>query len=287
MKLFNNQFKTIVNLISRVFVSHSNLVEQQFIENYDSKELQRIVKLEVLLPPQYFVDKNKKYPVLLINDGQDFDALEMIDCLNHLYIHREIPPLIVVGVYAFNRIAEYGTANQLDYKGRGHKAEAYQNFIVKELIPFLHLRYRCNETPDQYTIAGFSLGGLSAFDTVWNHSAVFKNVGVFSGSLWWRSKAFKPEDPDANRIVHEMVINSNQVKPGLKFWFQAGTKDEEEDRNNNGIIDAIDDTVQLTTLLEQKGYPKKNIRYVQVEGGEHNPSTWGKIMPDFLKWIYG
>jgi len=37
----------------------------------------------------------------------------------------------------------------------------------------------------------------------------------------------------------------------------AGTADEEADRNNNGIIDAIDDTLQLLQILKKKARKKK------------------------------
>jgi enterochelin esterase-like enzyme len=71
----------------------------------------------------------------------------------------------------------------------------------------------------------------------------------------------------------------------LKFWFQTGTNDETDDRNKNGIIDSIDDTTDLIKLLKGKGYA--DIVYREVEGGEHNPKTWGEVLPDFLIWAFG
>jgi enterochelin esterase family protein len=41
-------------------------------------------------------------------------------------------------------------------------------------------------------------------------------------------------------------------------------------------------------LLEDKGYKKgEDIHYLEMKGGEHNPTTWGKAMPDFLIWAFG
>lgn len=256
-------------------------------ENYHSHHLRRDVKLEVILPTAYYKHTDKQYPVLLLNDGQDIPALKLFDTLENLYAQETIPPIIIVAIHAGNRMQEYGTAGQLDYQKRGKKAKAYTQFILKELIPDLHLRYRLSVLPEDWAIAGFSLGGLSAFDIAWKQPTTFSKVGVFSGSLWWRSKAFIPSAPDADRIVHDMV-EAGVKKEGLRFWFQAGTADELEDRNNNGIIDAIDDTLQLISLLEDKGYNKDNdIHYLEVKGGEHNPATWGKAMPDFLEWAFG
>jgi enterochelin esterase-like enzyme len=135
-------------------------------------------------------------------------------------------------------------------------------------------------------IAGFSLGGLSALDIAWQYPQVFSKVGVFSGSLWWRSRAFRPEDPDADRIAHEMIAQG-PYRVDMKFWLQTGTLDETADRNNNGIIDSIDDTLDLIAELETVGYRQgADIRYVEMEGGEHNPHTWGEAMPDFLQWVF-
>ncbi len=41
---------------------------------------------------------------------------------------------------------------------------------------------------------------------------------------------------------------------GMKFFFECGTLDEAGDRNNNGIIDSIDDTKDLISALVDKGY---------------------------------
>ncbi|MCB0642407.1 MAG: hypothetical protein KDC44_12240 [Phaeodactylibacter sp.] len=85
--------------------------------------------------------------------------------------------------------------------------------------------------------------------------------------------------------MHEQVLLDGHVGP-LQFWFQTGTNDETSDRNNNGIIDAIDDTLDLMKALKKVGYPKTAMKYVEVENGVHHPSTWAKVMPDFLKWAF-
>jgi hypothetical protein len=73
----------------------------------------------------------------------------------------------------------------------------------------------------------------------------------------------------------------------LKFWFETGTEDETSDRNNNGIIDSIEDTTDLMDELVKKGYDRsKAIRYVEIKGGKHDQETWSTIMPDFLEWAF-
>jgi len=136
--------------------------------------------------------------------------------------------------------------------------------------------------------AGFSLGGLSALDIVWNHPQEFLKAGVFSGALWWRTKALdKGYVEDRDRIMHVSIRKGN-YHPGLKFFFETGTMDETEDRNNNGIIDSIDDTLGLIEELKNKGYHyPTDINYLELQDGRHDIQTWAKAMPEFLKWGWG
>lgn len=252
-----------------------------------SRFLERQVSLTFLLPSNY-EESIKAFPLLVLNDGQDFERLRLAESIDRLQQQGEIPALIVVGIHANElRLSEYGIAHQPDYKGRGSRAEAHTQFILNELLPYIEERFRVVTQPDSRAIAGFSLGGLSALDIAWNHSEVFSKVGVFSGSLWWRSRAYEEGYDDENdRIMHVQIRKSSQ-KPALKFWLEAGTDDEKDDRNNNGIIDAIDDTLDLMKELEAKGYQSgADFVYEEVMGGQHNPETWGAIMPAFLKWAF-
>jgi enterochelin esterase-like enzyme len=278
-----------MNLIQRALQSFKQQPKTYTIEvknlQIPSNSLGRDVTVDIFLPPQYAQQKKQYYPTFYFNDGQDMGRLGMFDTLTRLFAEKKLKPCIVVAVHCNdNRINEYGTARQADYKNRGNKALDYTHFMIKELVPYVQLKFRCALEPSKNILAGFSLGALSAFDIAWATPSVFGRVGVFSGSLWWRSQAWTPQDPDGGRIMHDIVAKSER-RNGMKFWFEVGTKDEEGDRNNNGIIDAIDDTVDLIEELCKLGYkPHEDIKYLEIEGGEHNPTTWGKVMPEFLTW---
>jgi S-formylglutathione hydrolase FrmB len=178
---------------------------------------------------------------------------------------------------------EYGVAGQPDYKGRGAKAGDYTNFVFEELLPHVHATYHVPSFKEK-SFAGFSLGGLTALDIVWNHAYEFANVGVFSGSLWWRSKGYQEGyDDNKHRIMHQQ-IKKGKYFPWLKFFFECGVADEVADRNKNGVIDSIDDTLDLIHELEQKGYAPDHIKYLELEDGKHDVPTWGSAFPAFLEW---
>jgi enterochelin esterase-like enzyme len=251
----------------------------------NSETLGREVVCDVLTPDE--LDATHPLNLLLLNDGQEAESLEIKGTLQNLYNSNSIKPLVIIAIHAGDeRLQEYGVAGKPDFKKRGSKAGLYTEFIKDELLSAIAELFP-SATFEITAFAGFSLGGLSALDIVWNNPGLFNKVGVFSGSLWWRSKELGKGYTDADRIAHTM-INSTQSKPGIKLWLQTGTNDETADRNKNGIIDSIDDTIDLIKDLEAKGYKRPDdIRYVEIVGGSHNTETWAKAMPKFLAWAFG
>jgi enterochelin esterase-like enzyme len=232
---------------------------------------------------------SEEMSLLLINDGQDLEVMNFEAILNRLYAAEEITPVFFVGIECGkDRKNEYGTAKFLDSRGRGTKALLYHRFIFEELLPFIRSNYALYSFKEK-SFCGFSLGGLSALDIVWNHPTEFTKVGVFSGSLWWRTVS--QNDPSFDEVNHRIMhiqIRNGEYYPWLKFFFQTGTLDETADRNKNGVIDSIDDTQSLIEELVKKGYdPQTDVRYLELKDGRHNVDTWGKAFPEFLKWGWG
>ena len=181
---------------------------------------------------------------------------------------------------------EYGTASIADYMGRGARAGVYTQFVFRELLPLVREHTGTHHFHEK-VFAGFSLGGLSALDIVWSHPHEFRSVGVFSGSLWWRMRDLDDDYlEERDRIMHHLVREGNYA-PWLRFFFQTGVLDETADRNNNGIIDSIDDTLSLMEELEKKGYQRgRDMVYLEYEDGRHDVPTWGRAMPSFLRWAF-
>jgi enterochelin esterase-like enzyme len=257
------------------------LVEQKTIA---SRFLKRNVIVDVYLPRNIFSPSSPS--LLILNDGQNLPEMPFAPMLDALVESAQVAPLFCAGVHCgHDRVDEYGTANTLDYAGRGKKAKAYQRFVTEELIPFLHIQYAV-ESFVQKAIAGFSMGGLSALDTLWNYPDVFSVAGVFSGSLWWRLKDLNDGYEDSRHRIMHRQIQKKTFLPGKRFYFTTGSLDETADRNKNGIIDSIDDTLDLIKELECLGYKKgRDIYYFNDEEGRHDIATWGKALPHFLLWL--
>lgn len=258
----------------------SSIIVEQII--LASEYLERDVTFDIYLPS--LPAHPEQVSLLLLNDGQDLLKMPFDEMLDGLLTQGKIEPLLCVGIHCGpERKMEYGTAYSADYKGRGARAGLYTKFIFEELLPYIRRSYNIPSFRDK-SFAGFSLGALSALDIAWNHSSEFSRVGIFSASLWWRRKAYDDGyNDEQDRLMH-LQVRKGTFHPWLRFFIECGTLDEKEDRNQNGVIDSIDDALDLIVELKAKGYTDEHIKYLQIEDGKHNVETWAKAMPAFLKW---
>lgn len=267
----------------------NNVKPEIDIESYvlNSAYLQRDVIIDFYFDKKSLRDISNVH-LLLVNDGQDLITMAFERILHEFLTNGDAAPVLCAGIHCgADRRNEYGVVGCPDYEGRGSKAALYEEFIFKELFSLISEKFH----PGAFKsvgFCGFSLGGLSALDISWRNARLFHTIGVFSGSLWWRSVSQddKNFDESKHRIIHQK-IRSGHYTEGLKFFFETGTLDETADRNGNGIIDSIDDTQDLIEELEKKGYTRENdIIYLELKDGRHDVSTWTRAFPVFLKWAY-
>jgi enterochelin esterase family protein len=275
-------------MTGEAIATNSAVLQSYRVESIDlfSEFLDREVKLDIYLPVN--IPDSSQLRLMLVNDGQDLPIMPFAPLIDRLLEAGAIEPMLVVGIYcSADRKLEYGTADELDYMNRGSRAKYYRKFILRELLPWITTQYRIPSFKEKI-FAGFSLGGLSALDIAWKHPEIFSCAGVFSGSFWWRSKDLKHgyvEETD--RIMHKLIRQGRYHKH-LRFFFETGSLDETMDRNNNGIIDSIDDTLSLIEELKRHGYKKgKDIMYLELEDGRHDVPTWARAFPEFLCWACG
>jgi enterochelin esterase-like enzyme len=226
--------------------------------------------------------------LLLVNDGQDLVTMNFEKMYDDLSAKISSLPIVAAIHCGADRNNEYGMSVGPDFKGWGSRAALYEKFVVSELLTFLRGKFT-EASFNQISYAGFSLGALSALDIAWNNGELFSAVGVFSGSLWWRSvdKTDKNYNPWTHRMMHNQIAKS-QARPSMKFFFECGEHDEEEDRNHNGVIDSIDDTIDLMRLLLLKGYREgRDFYYLQIPDGRHDVASWSRAFPKFFKLMYG
>lgn len=278
------------------------------------------IKVTVYLPPGYADNEaaNIRYPVLYANDGQDMAAVGLRDTLARLYAERAIEPVIVVAVDMLaDRASGYGLSDRSRRRSVvggsrigpiGSRAYEYSDWVATQLVPYVDAHYRTRASAGDRTVLGWSLGALNAFNLGWEYPEVFGRVGAFSPSFWLAADRSSPQAVESSRLAQAMVDRATTRKP-LRFWITVGGREETNDRNANGVIDAVEDARDLVEGvrlpngtyergLRDLGYrvdgdhgdhpsPDADVAFYVLADGEHNQATWKRMLPPFLVWAYG
>jgi predicted alpha/beta superfamily hydrolase len=224
--------------------------------------------LIVWLPPDYEKNKNRRYPVIYMHDGQNlFDPgtssfgvdWQMDETCDSLIRNGVIGPVIVAGICnSAKRMTEYTP---------GKNGDAYMNFIIKIVKPLVDATYRTLPDRRNTYVGGSSAGGTISFMLAWNHSEIFSKAFCLS-------PAFKIQNID----VITDVTRYNGKKKKVRFYIDNGGKGLEE-RLQPGVD-------EMVKSLETKGYRRgKDLFLISAPEAEHNEAAWAKRMPVALKMM--
>jgi len=213
----------------------------------------------VWLPPFYDKDKDAKYPVIYAHDGQNlFDPgtssfgvdWQLDETADSLIRANMIKGVIIVGIYCTaDRFADYSY---------GTKGEAYMNFIIKRLKPFIDSTYRTLPDRNNTITWGSSMGGLISFMLAWQHSEVFSKAACFS-------PAFKIDELDYTNYIKSY----RGPKKDIQLYIDNGGIDLDA-----RLLPGIKETVEL---LDSKGYKTgKDVTFFIDKEASHNEAAWAK-----------
>ncbi|HWN68651.1 MAG TPA: alpha/beta hydrolase-fold protein [Haliangium sp.] len=233
----------------------------QTISNFYSQRLQNQRNVYVYLPPSYFENTAKRYPVLYMHDGKNlFEpakafggvAWEVDATIDRLVGEGRMREVIVVGIdNTAARMSEYTPVPDPDYGGGN--GETYLDFIEFELMPYINTNYRTITGRENTLIGGSSLGGLISFWASWTRSDVFSTAVCMSSSFWW-----------SDRFEIDEVASHTGAKIPSRFYIDAG-----------GINDGAADTTAMRDTLQSKGYQHDVDLFHWFEpSGAHNEASW-------------
>ena len=157
------------------------------------------------------------------------------------------------------RMNEYNPYEFQKYgKGEG---DAYIQFLVKTLKPYIDKKYRTLVTAPNTMIAGSSMGGLISFYAILEYPTVFGAAGVFSPAFW-----------TAPSLTEEVEKKAAKVKG--KIYFYAGSAESET---------MVSDMLHIFELMRQRS--KANMKVEVKADGRHNEANWQKVFPEFYNWV--
>ncbi len=254
-------------------------------KSFRSEILDNERDIYVYVPPHYGENKNAKFPVLYMADGQNLFNSETAfggqewgadETAQRLIESGLMKDVIIVGISnTKNRMSEY--THVPDPKHGGGDLDKYADFLTKELKPFIDSTYRTSALARETGIMGSSLGGLSALYLGWKFPHTFGLVGAMSPSIWW-----------ANKDIVSLIDRDPQMKGPLKVWMDIGTRESGEDENHNGVDDAVENTREMGNVFLKKGYAfGKEFFYFEDPGASHNEYAWSQRLEKPFMALFG
>jgi len=206
-----------------------------------SKILGRPVAYCVILPRAYDTDKAVQYPVLYFLHGLGGNEQVLLESGGM----NEIEDLRAAGkIREFLVVAPNG-GRSFYINSRDGKVR-YEDFFIKEFIPFIESHYRIRAGREQRGITGVSMGGYGALRFGLKYPEMFNAVSAHSAALVDKLPKFDaPEDQEAGiaRILGGSFGNPVDAKywerespfsivrggpkpAGLAIYFDCGTDDD-------------------------------------------------------------
>lgn len=202
----------------------------------------------------------RRYPLLVVHDGEDYLRFAGLKTILDNLIHRlEIPPLVAALIQSPDRMREYAAD------------ERHSRFLVNELVPLLERDYPLVGKPSSRALMGASFGAVASLSTAWRFPRTFDHLCLQSGSFVFtdigehqRGKVFDP-------VVK--WVNDFRRKPGRpaeKLYVSCGMYESMIYYNRS-----------LVPLLQSTGM---QVRFSEAPDG-HNWENWRDRLREGLSFL--
>lgn len=249
-------------------------------------------RVDVWLPEGYDPSGKKRYPVLYMHDGQNlFDPAAAYG--GHEWqvdetLTRLRKRYIVVGIWNTpERFIEYTPEKPYrdipkdrldkfaDRPPNAPKGDAYLQFIVAELKPYVDRTFRTKPGRGHTYIAGSSMGGLISLYAVMEYPEVF--AGAACLSTHWPLSLRENTAVFTDAMLAYLDEKLSRAAPRPKLYFDYGT----------ATLDAWYEPHQqrIDALLRKKGYPARKWTTRKFDGAEHNEQAWAARLGQVMQFL--
>ncbi|MDP4181152.1 MAG: alpha/beta hydrolase-fold protein [Bacillota bacterium] len=241
----------------------------------NSKILGRKLSFKIYLPKEY--SSNLKLPVLYFLHGASgspetmFEELDIKGCSDALITQKKIKPLIIVCPDTLNSLELIG---QLSNDTKEPSRDYFEEFLCKELVPYIDSNYNTIKSRASRYIGGISMGGFIAVQTAVHHPEIFGKTGGHSPASWiidYSDKSFDKWMYSGNSYKDNANIKRLEQKKeliNLEIYLDCG-------KDDNGIID---DTKNLYTALKQRNIKAQ----LFINEGNHSYDYWKMNFQKYL-----
>jgi len=241
--------------------------------------------VHVYLPGSYRTDTLRHYPVLYLHDGQNvfsssgtdttsgWGSWELDRIADELCRQKKMQEVIMVGIDNSSARTEEYSGKRLVQGGPSAKTifEKYEEFLTRELKPWMDREYRTLPEPAHTAVMGSSLGGLCSLVLVWDNPKVFGTAASLSGAF----TVFRPNFVDD-------VLKEYQGPPKpFRVYLDSGVV------NSAGGDDGRSRTEEVVAELRRIGWATCDLRWfvdertltrTELEKSGLRPGKWGEAL---------
>jgi enterochelin esterase family protein len=215
--------------------------------------------VKVYKPARYRA--SRRYPLLIVHDGDDFLRFASLQTVLDNLIHRlEIPPMICALTSSPERLVEY--AND----------ERHATFLVDELLPMVTEHYSLLDDPGSRGLLGSSFGAIASLAAAWHHPGVFNRLCLLSGSFLFTDIG-EHEGGPAFDAVHDFMTAFRRAPgtPARQIFLSCGVYEPMIYYNRS-----------LVPLLQGTGM---RVLFSEARDG-HNWENWRDRLREGLSWLF-
>ncbi len=205
--------------------------------------------------------KTRRYPLLVVHDGNDYLEYSGLKTVLDNLIHRlEVADLIVALTTPRERLLEYA-----DH-------EAHARFICEELVPRLESRYPLIGKPRARGLMGASFGGVASLSTAVRYPDMYGRLLLQSGSFAFTDIGPHPRGPVFDPVVQFMNnYREDPTRIADKVFVSCGTYES-----------LIYENRSIVPILQSTGM---DVKYVEARDG-HNWENWRDRLREGLSWLF-
>jgi enterochelin esterase-like enzyme len=253
-------------------VSHGQICQNL----YFSKITNSWRRCFVYTPPDYNKNTSTRYPVLYLQHGMGEDETgwpvqgKANLILDNLIAEKKAVPMIIVMDNGYASKPSPTPPQSATNRGAGGNS-AFEEVMIKEIIPMIDATYRTIADRGHRAMAGLSMGGNQTCQVTFHNLDKFSHIGAFSGTMNGLDTTKLDPQTAFNGIFKDEKTLSKQIK---LLWIGKGTK---EPNPFPGAIGAF------RAMLDKAG-----IKYVYYEsiGTAHEWLTWRRDLFQFAPLLF-
>ena len=247
----------------------------------------------IYFPNEYYTNTTKKFPVLYLMHGMGENEHGWAEqghtgqIMDNLIAQKKAVPFIIVidcldaraagqqagGMGGFGGFGGFGGPSAEAQAPQGQAPQggqrrmggggfgmamtggAFQDVLLKDIIPMVEKNYRVIADPQHRAMAGLSMGGMTTHGVTLANPTTFAYVGMFSGGTF---------------SVSELEDNADFKKTNKVLFMSCGSKE------NMGVMEAAENLKKIG--INATGYVS--------EGTAHEWHTWRRSLYQFVQLCF-